>query len=574
MWRKEGHVAKNVENDPVINLLLSALSYQAFHIHKNIEQSEEKILREFRDRIIPFHLIKPVPAFSIIETKMLKSAVENMVDASSLFEFKRSKFLPLLETKVINAEVINVNQYDKNINLKLKSESPLESLSGVSFYIDTTEPVNIMAIKYGDYELPLIKPASYNELPFVKYFNNAHLFLNQNYYLFGTYDYWQEIYLTNTTQLYHIGQYDTKKISFNGQSMIELEIVLSSFYDISDKIKINCIPIVNVEKKEITLNNRNPVQELYSTTGEFLNLLFDKDNEKYLDEYMDSFLIRQHGVERYNSKQLLEQMNELLYRYDYDYYAIHSIGELKNSSKLKELQEIVAGIFSIVNKFEEQRFNARTIYEHTMKIMDEVSGNVNKSEEHYNLLINQIEAILEDISGIVDKFENESVKERFYAILKKNDAENKNVHIEYLTTSGAAANGLKKGEKATRAPNFLERGKTALLIETKGGRNSIKNEMQKENIAKYYFQTKDRLITVNDIRAFIRTYYYNEKSKLDIEIDNITIKRESNYISISITLKEDSLLKNADTLESLATTLQNKITYRSTGILPFKVSFV
>ena len=521
-WTKEGHTAfKNMENDPVINLLLSALSYQAFHIQRDIAQYEENTLRNFRDRTVPFHLLKPTPAFSIVETQMVKASdetVEKIIDESCVFEFKRSKFVPLLETKIINAELKNVTQQGKNIRIELQSDNPVENISGLSFYVDTPDAVNIETIKWNGYELPLIKPSQYNELPFTKWFNNAHLFLNQNYYLFGTYDYWQEIFLTNTAQLFYIGQYNAKNIPLNKQTNIELEITLSSSNDISNKLKINCIPVVNVEKKEVVLNSRNPVQQLSSDVGEFLNLLYDKENG---EEHADSFFIRQHGVERYNPKQLLDQMQEILYRYGSDYYAFQSISELKNSDKLKKMQEII-----------------------------------------------------DDISGIMTKFENDRMKNHYYAVLKKNETETENVHIEYLTTSGTAANGIRKDEKAVKAPIYLDKNKTALLLETKGGRNSIKDENQKENIAKYYFQTKDRLVTQEDVRTFIKTFYYNENSKLCDDMEHIAIERKNEHIAITIKLNSDSPLKNTDKTASLAETLQNKIMLKSTGIMPFQVKIL
>ena len=519
-WAQEGHTTfKNMENDPVINLLLSALSYQAFHIQKNIEQYEENTIRNFCDRIVPFHLIKPTPAFSIVEAKIAKAAgdiAEKIIDETCLFEFKRSKFVPLLQTKIINAELENENQEGNTIWLTLQCANPPESLSGFSFYIDTPDTVNIETIRWNGYNLPLIKPSQYSELPFVKWFNNAHLFLNQNYHLFGTYDYWQEIFLTNTAQLFYIGQYDTKNIPLSGQTTIELELILNSYEEIGNRLKINCIPIVNVEKKEAVLNNRNPVQQLSSDSGEFLNLLYDKEN---IEEHINSFFVRQHGVERYNPKQLLEQMQEILYRYGADYYAFQSISELKNSDKLKQMQEII-----------------------------------------------------DDITGIMAKFENDRLKNNHYAVLKKNDTENKNLNLEYLTTTGTAANGIRKEEKPVKAPSYLDKNKTALLIESKGGRNGIKDEKQKENIAKYYFQTKDRLITQEDIRSFIRTFCYDNNSKLNDDIETITIERQRDQIAITINLNSDSPLKNTDKATALAETLQTKITLRSTGIMPFHVT--
>jgi len=89
-------------------------------------------------------------------------------------------------------------------------------------------------------------------------------------------------------------------------------------------------------------------------------------------------------------------------------------------------------------------------------------------------------------------------------------------------------------------------------------------------IAKYYFQTKDRLVTPADISVFIKTFYYNE-GILGNEIENITLKKENNCFNISILLKSESYLRELDTIDTLAETLQNKISLRSSGILPFKV---
>jgi hypothetical protein len=519
-WTKDGHNAKNMENDPVINLLLSALSYQAYHIHKNINQYEEKTIREFRDRSIPCHLIKPIPAFSIVETKLKEGCEEKIMDETCSFEFVNSQkqkfaFTPLLNTKIIHAELEFVEKLEENVwKIELRTANPIDNLSGLSFFVDTHESIEIECIKCFNNELPLIKPSQYHQLPFTKWFNNAHLFLEQNYYLFGTYDYWQEIFLTHYTPLFYIGQYDTKKTPLGGQTHIELEITFSKPVSTTNLLKINCIPLVNVDKKEITLDDRNPVKDLTSDTGQFLNLLCEEENKKDIE----NIFIRQHGVERYNSDQLFEQMQEILYRYNADYYAFQNIRELSATDKLENLQNVI----------------------------DEIRGVVNKSEE-------------------------KMIKDHYYAILKKNNNETKKVELKYLTTAGASANGIKEIEKTAKIPIALDINKTNLLLETKSGKNSITDETQKDDIAKYYFQTKDRLVTPADITIFIKTFYYEEDKKLNDEIENISIRHENEYIAVIINLKHDSFLKNSDKAESLAKVLQNKITLRSSGVLPFKV---
>jgi len=522
-WIRDGHSVKNVENDSIVNLLLTALSYQAFHIRNNIEQFEGKVLSELRDKIIPFHLLKPSPAFSVIEAKLKEGSNEKIIDETCPFEYVNSSkqklvFTPLLNTKVVNAELKLVSQLTDNVwSAELQLSAPIDSLSGMSLYFDTQNFIKIENIRYQTTELPLIKPSQYNNLPFTKWFNDNHLFFSRNYYLFGNYDYWQEMFLNHNIPLYYIAPYDSKKLSLNGQTCIKLEISFNAPIAANSNIKINCIPVVNVEKNEVVLDERNPVKDLTTNVGEFLNLLCDKESEKELENVM----IRHYGVERYNSTQLFDQIQEILYRYNSDYFAFQDIRELKNTDKLEELENMI----------------------------DEFRTIIQKSDERI-------------------------LKDHHYAILKKNNQGVKKVELKYLTTAGASANGIKKGEKATKIPITLDNNKTTLLLETKGGCDSVKDEAQKDNIAKYYFQTKDRLVTSADIIIFIKTFYYGDNQNLGDEIEDIHIEREKEQMTIIIRLKNDSDLKKTDKLPMLAKMLQNKITLKSTGILPFQVTIL
>jgi len=518
-WAKTGRHVAGLENDPVINLMLSAMSFQAYHLQKNIDRFEEETVRELIDRTVPFHLIKPIPAFSLLEIGLKAGCKEKMMDETCGFDFinlKKQKisFTPLLNTKVINAKLTMVEQTKENVwEVELQAAEPIDSLSGVSIYIDTPEQIYIETIKYNNKELPLIKPSLYHEFPFTEWFSNAHLFLNQNYYLFGTYDYWKELFLTHSTKLYYIGKYG-KEIMAKEETNMKLEVTFNSAVSSNDILKINCIPIVNVDKKEVTINERNPVKDLSTETDHFLNFLYDKDYEKD----MENVLIRQHGVERYNATQLFEQMQEMLYRYYADYYAFQNIKELSATDKLDVLKEI-----------------------------------------------------MDDFRGIVNKAEEKITNDHFFAVLKKNKDEVSKVDLKYLTTCGAAGNEIKPFSKPVKTPLVCDTNKTSLLMETKGGRNGMKDDVQKEAIAKYYFQTKDRLVTPADITVFIKSFYFKE-GILGNEIENIVMDKKTDFIQISIELKNDSYLRELENLDSLAETLQNKITLKSSGILPFVVN--
>jgi hypothetical protein len=520
-WTKEGHAVRNMENDPVVNLLLSALSYQAYHIHNKIDQFENKTIKEFRDRMLPYHLVKPVPAFSIVETKLIEGCNEKIIDETCTFEFQNSKkqkvtFVPLLNTKVIDAELKMAYQLEETVwRIQLQTATPITDLSGLSFYLDTDKHIEIESITCCGERLPLLKPSQYNELPFTKWFNNTHLFLDQNYYLFGSFDYWQELFLTHSAQMYYIGRYHTKTPQ-NKATEIELDFTFNSATSSNNFVKINCIPVVNVEKEGVVVDERNPVKDLTTDTGEFLNLLYDEENR---NDY-ENILIRQFNVERYNSYQLFEQMQEMLYRYNSDYYAFQNNRELKTGDILNNLQHV-----------------------------------------------------MEDIRDVVSKLDEKMREDHYYAILTKSNPNIKKVDLQYLTTAGASANGIRKDEKATRTPISLNNSKTVLLLETKGGSDAVKDEAQKEDIAKYYHHTKDRLVTPADIIIFIKTFHF-ENVKLKDEIENISIQREDEHITVTVHLKVNSSLKGSNQCEILSSTLQNKISLRSSGVLPFRVKIL
>lgn len=537
-WKKDSYDTFNdAEKDPVVNLFLSAFAYQTFKIKKNIEDFEAGSVREFRDRMLPFGLIKPTPAFSVIQTKLSKTEGEESgikwADESCLFEYTKGKskfdFYPLLRTKIINAELKIQEKTDHSFLIDLKSTSAIADLSGISFYFDSEIPVDI-EIHYKGKPLPLVKPTQYNELPFTKWFNNNHLFFKENNHLFGNYDYWQEIFLINNVQLFYIDHYDPKEFVLKEGKNIRLEILFKKKIDPAKcDVRINCIPVVNVEKRELTLTENKPIQELASGDGEFLNLLCynDFEDENSLRDFVDSFLIRQFGVERYNTRQLLKQLHDLSTRYVSDHYAFQHIDRVKDDNNYEKMQKIM---------------------------------------QHLDNLRETVEKINRDV---LNKFESK-LNSGYYAILRMNSnlsPKSKYVYLEYLSTTGSQPNGIKKNEKPTKTGIGLDRNDTFLLRDVDGGKDSIKDETQKENITSYYLLTKDRLVTMADIRSFC----YKE---LEGNAEKIDIFKEERTIRINIKTDKDWRFRNKDKLESYAEALQKKIELRSSGILPYRVCFI
>jgi hypothetical protein len=321
--------------------------------------------------------------------------------------------------------------------------------------------------------------------------------------------------------MYYVGNYPIPQTSNHipqtsnhiPQTTLELDVTFNSAINSNNFMKINCIPVVNVEKEEVTVDERNPVKTLTTDNAQFLNLLCDENSQNNYE----NILIRQFNVERYNSSQLFEQMQDMLYRYNSDYYAFQNNRELRNGD-----------------------------------------------------ILNNLQLVMEDIRHVVSKLDEKMRPEHYYAILTRNNPDIKKVDLKYLTTAGASANGIKKDEKAAKTPVSLNNSKTFLLLETKGGRDALTDESQKEALAKYYHHTKDRLVTPADIIVFVKTFYF-ENVKLGDEIENVSVKREDEYITVSVNLKANSYLRTSDKRAVLSQTLQTGISLRSSGILPFRV---
>lgn len=521
-WDERGEL-RDIEYDPVVKLLFSALAWQSHSISREITTFQKKIISEFRNKLIPYHLIKPTPAFSIIETRLKKNTDSRLepltsyiVDEKTEFEFGKDKikFTPLFKTKIVDAKIADkqINKDDYTIQLKLSAASVIDDFSGLSFYFEESKMTPDIEISLNDHPLPLISPDDYDNLPFTDWFQHHYLLREENQQQFGNYDYWQEFFLKNNVHLFYIDEYDTAKIRNTSASpvfKIHFKSRLELQYFQNRNIRINCLPILNVQKKNIALTDSEPIKKLSAEKDMFLNLLMDENTEAITNE----FYIRHFGVERYNQEELLSQINDLFNHFISDYYAFKDIDELKKGEKLENLYKAFREIWPV--------------------IMRNQTGNY---------------------SGA-------------YAILKlKNNLRHpySEVVISYLTTNCELANGIKESEKAGSASGFLDKDNSILLKETAGGNDEKLNEEELNHLARYNLLTKDRLITITDLKAFC---YRELKNK----IRHVTIENTGKRIDMQIKIKEEHAFDQQEKsyYESL---IKQKIKARSLFSLPVNVT--
>ena len=514
---------KDIERDPVVKLFFSALAYQSYSISREITGFQDRVISEFRNKLIPYHLIKPFPAFSVLETRLGKNKDETIkplssfvVDEKCVFEFGKGKipFAPMFKTKIIAATVADsvIDESDNTIQLTLSSQEIIEDFSGISFYVEDSGVMPDIEISLNNQLLPVIKPDDCDNLPFTDWFQHHYLLREENQLQYGNYDYWQEYYLKNNIHIFYIDTYNCNKIKNTSLSPV-FKIHFKTKFELLEyqyhTIKINCLPVLNAQKNTVTLNNNEPVKKLSVDKGVFLNLLIDENVENTSDD----FYIRHFGIERFNQGELLFLISDLFNRFISDYYAFKDIEELKKGEKLENLYRDFKEMWPILMKNDDRNYSGA------------------------------------------------------YAFLKLNKNlrfQNKNIIIDYLTTNGELANNIKEGEKAGTVSEFLDKGNTVLLKDTSGGREEVFNEETLNHLARYNLLTKDRLVTVSDLKAFC---YRELKNK----IQHVSVQNTGKSIDIAIRLHEETKIDPAE-IKFHETLLQQKIKVRSLFSLPVSVT--
>ncbi|MFZ4398527.1 MAG: hypothetical protein ACOYO1_00720 [Bacteroidales bacterium] len=565
LWDKEGYFDSddknsqfyNIENDPVVKLLMTALAYQSNNIKEEIYRFKNNLLEELTEQIIPYNLIKPIPSFSIIETKKEKSIdydcfaneetpfiLEKEIDKgnSKRKEKEVFQFIPLIKTKIIDARIDSVQKIEQNkFSVIMVCDEPITDLNGISFYF-LTNLFSDISISINNFILPLIKPNNYEKLPFTGWFNNESI-LFENSLFYGTIEYWRELFVVQDFKLFIVDKYDTTKIILNRNSnKIEMKFeFVSNEADFNldiNEIKINCVPIVNVEKQSITLSHDEPIKKIANENQFDLSLkesnerISSSDHKQFLNLLAPTqsiydrslFSIRRFGMERFNKNELLIQINTLLNKYSSDFYAFRGVNGLKDGAKLRNLNIALKDVIDEIIKDE-------------------------KPNQGIYLVLNQSDSLYE---------------------------QNKSIEISYLLTNSVRANDININSTIRPSIEF-DKKETRLLRETSGGKDWEMNQEIKKNIAQYCFLTKDRLVTKSDIRFFcikelLLKYSIKEELIENIDILNeieTTTQGSHRYILIDIILK--STFTNKFDLSRMENQIKNMIEIRSTNIYPIKV---
>lgn len=548
---EENAVRQNLERDPVLNLLMTALAHQTNLLKEQVSALRTSILDEFIRRTVPFTLTRPTPSMTVLRVKMVDgSEVSHVVDDSTVIRLeKRSKtkmrfkeqesfsFMPLLKTKILNATIGAVRKVNRNtFDITLSGKFNFDNLSGVSLYFPN-HTISSLSLHVDGVQVPVFSLKDYDRLPLCDIFNVNHCVFNRSL-LYGTTESWLDRLAPLTDKLFYLGDY---KVEDQSTLSIQLTVGLEEVNLTEDDVLINCIPVVNVEKGSVNLSAEEPIKKIAMEKSvdfqekkdspivhtvkngkELLQLLAPSDRSFDAEQ----ITLRRFGAERYHAGKLVSQTRALTHRYSSDFHAFRPFADIDFDEK-----------------------------------------------------VNEVRVLLNEIESIISK--NQSAYEGVYVMLQKHSnayvsGGQSRMAVSYLLTDGQQGNGLTPSSAVKLPPIFDEAG-SAIMLTTFGGRDEVTDEETLQQMASYYHLTRDRLITKFDIKQFcykeLRGVYQIPKEMvLDITFQpDICEGQQKMVVSISLA-QPHNLEIPEDFAQRVSTELQQKINLRTTGFCEFEVN--
>jgi len=541
IWRQsdQSDSLEGIEEDPVFSLLMMALAYQANEADSELERLKEEVLDDFARLLTPYEVAHAVPATMAVSTTLQAGVAEQILTADSVFTLRRMiPFIPLCQTRVLNAQVASVNRIDgRRWKVRLDFGFPVTDLSAFAFAITNLNfrDVNITVDRQ---PLPLIKPWDYAELPFTTCFSPSAMVYNR-----------AQVYNPSLLPLDLFARQNVRMFivdKHKPQSIIPMETevvdLVFEFSGITDKfpfdkshLALNTTLLVNAMQHEATLTAKMPIARLAGyddeatdkdvTSRQFMHLLQPLDAQIFAQTEVE---VRRAVADRFNQGSLVKLLNCIVNKYHSDFYAFLNIRELSTDKLIYNLDEILT------------------------KMLEASAANP-----------------LQNVPGV-------------YLLLRRRSQmfdKNFNLSVNYLTTAGAAINSSLSQEAVITPPPGFEPDVTQIAAPVPGLDEMGENSTQ--SLLRYYMLTSDRIVTPADIKVFcykelMLRYGINQGMVKRIRVSHRMTGdyHDGGYeILVTITLTDNSFIRRKfiDNLPVAEILLEKMIEVRSTNIYPITV---
>lgn len=479
IWKQSNHseYLEGLEKDPVFGLLISAVAWQANETDNEIARLRTEILDEYLSMLTPYEVGHATPATAVIQTRPQDGVGEVKLNSHSSFTLGKAnwRFMPLLETRVLAANVDSVTRMDgRRWAVNLSFSQPVTDLSGMTFAINNPSFRDVV-VKLNGKELPLVRPWEYSELPYSDCFS-----LNNSLYnrmsAFDPAPSCMELFARHDLRMYCIRKHDASRFipheTMHMQLVFEFKGTATTFLFDSSQLHLNVVLLANAIEQHVNLDSSSPIARVTgdgtnSQCDQLMHLLRPDKDQIYADSHI---AVRRVAGDRFNQGTLLRLLSAILGRLRSDFYAFQMLDPHQTSVSL------------------------RTIQEHLQKLIRIVTENRERS-----------------IAGT-------------YLLLERNS--NANVNVGYLTTSGAAVNEELNSNAEFAVSGGLDAEATRQIAPAIPGSDEISTDGNSIDIVRYALITGDRIVTAADIKAFCYKELMLRYSITHDMVESITVQQE------------------------------------------------
>ena len=542
VWRQSDRndALEGLENDPVMRLMITALAYQANESASDLEEIKQEVLQDFANLLVPYEVGHAVPATVAVQLALEDGVQEIELNGNSEFSLEGTAytFIPLLETRLLNARVRSISRIDgRRWKVSLTFKQAISDMSGLCFTIRNTW-FQDLKITVGGQTLRLVKPWDFSELPLSDCFGLDSILYNrtQTYNASAT---CLDLFARQNVRMFYIKKNDT------GKPMMQMETesvdMIFEFSGINDhfvldkeSFLLNTTILVNARKQTATLSKASPVVRVtganadeIQTGQQFLHAVRPAEEQIFADALID---VRRVAADRFDQGRLMGLLNSLVMRYRSDFVAYRNLPEGFNDKTMLSLNNILVSLIDVVGK-------------ERLKVTPGVY-----------LMLRPIKA---------------STHEAY------------SVDVSYLTTSGAVINTLLNSSSKFVAPSGVDTTKMRQIAEPVMGLNEIREQSAEASLSRYYLATQDRVVTPADIKFFCYNELLTHYGITRDMVKSITVSRRQKpelrscgyEIVVEITLANNSFVIRSfsDKIKQVEILIQKMMEVRSANVYPITV---
>ena len=349
-----GEQLEGIENDPIVTLLLSAVSYQSALLQTDISRIKQDVVNDLLGTLCQRASVSARPAAALVACNLRNDVNSLEIDSSSDFKISGFSMMPLLHTTLINANLESMTRIDgRRWKVRLNLSGAIDGLKGFCFAIKNSG-YRRLHVFFGDVELPLISSVDSANMPFNDCFTTAALAYNHDRVPQQTMVCFDSMAQQNI-RIYTVGDADYNALMPQEGNAIELifefEGVVNDFKFSRKQLVLNTVVLTDVMRNSVSLSTNQPVHRIAeSRNNQFLYLL-PPDSDQIFRR--NKVTMRRINADRYDRMALLSQLENLITKFDTDYFAFQdlqssvTVTALKNLRRnVKMLHEAVSGLSS------------------------------------------------------------------------------------------------------------------------------------------------------------------------------------------------------------------------------------